>query len=314
MSKLHTHYDNLKISRTAPPEVIKAAYKSLVQKYHPDRNANDPRATEILKVINEAFEVLSDPVKRQKHDRWIDEQERLVKQNSSAQSSPTGTYGSNTAYAGYQYASQTASQAGTNEPSVSLFTKIQIFFYKLKIFVKNAFFIALLGYIFFAGGKEILNGTLTNTDTTSADTSANQAQAKFDEPSIPPQPLPNTGDTNNPSLVGVAPLDVKTSVGDGHYWLKVVDYYTNQEVVSYFIQGGDTLNVMLPAGTYKIKYASGQNWYGPDKLFGNDTAYAEAQDIFTFSSNGYSYSGYTIELIPQTGGNLQTTELSKEQF
>jgi curved DNA-binding protein CbpA len=314
MSKLHTHYDNLKISRTAPPEVIKAAYKSLVQKYHPDRNANDPRATEILKVINEAFEVLSDPVKRQQHDRWIDEQEHLIKQNSSAQSSPTDTYGSNRAYAGYQYASQTASQSGTNEPSVSLFTKIQIFFYKLKIFLRNAVIISLLGLLVIGAAQDLFDDSTAKEDTTSTDTNTNQAQAKFEEPVIPPQPLPNTGDTNNPSLVGVAPLDVKTSAGDSHYWLKVVDYYTNQEVVSYFIRGGDTLNVMLPEGTYKIKYASGLNWYGPDKLFGNDTAYAEAQDIFTFSSNGYSYSGYTIELIPQAGGNLQTTELSKEQF
>ena len=38
MKKIHTHYDNLKVARNAPIEVIRAAYKSLSHKHHPDRN------------------------------------------------------------------------------------------------------------------------------------------------------------------------------------------------------------------------------------------------------------------------------------
>lgn len=38
MKKIHTHYDNLKVARIAPPEVIRAAYRTLSQKYHPDKN------------------------------------------------------------------------------------------------------------------------------------------------------------------------------------------------------------------------------------------------------------------------------------
>ncbi|MCS6804710.1 MAG: DnaJ domain-containing protein, partial [Blastocatellia bacterium] len=41
MPKLHTHYDNLKVARNAPPEVIRAAYKTLSQRFHPDRNPGD---------------------------------------------------------------------------------------------------------------------------------------------------------------------------------------------------------------------------------------------------------------------------------
>lgn len=68
--KVRTHYDNLKVSRDAPPEVIRAAYKSLTQKYHPDRNP-DPQAAKIMLHLNEAYEVLSDPEKRDDHDKWI---------------------------------------------------------------------------------------------------------------------------------------------------------------------------------------------------------------------------------------------------
>jgi curved DNA-binding protein CbpA len=71
MSRIHTHYDNLKVARDAPPEVIRAAYKTLSQKYHPDRNPNRPDAVRIIKIINLAYEALSDPVKRQEHDEWI---------------------------------------------------------------------------------------------------------------------------------------------------------------------------------------------------------------------------------------------------
>ena len=71
MAKVRTHYDNLKVARNAPPEVIRGAYKSLSQKYHPDQNPGDPDAARIMALINEAYRVLSDPVKREEHDQWI---------------------------------------------------------------------------------------------------------------------------------------------------------------------------------------------------------------------------------------------------
>ena len=71
MARIYTHYDNLKVARDAPPEVIRAAYKTLSQKYHPDRNPNKPDAMRIIKIINSAYEVLSDPAKRKEHDDWI---------------------------------------------------------------------------------------------------------------------------------------------------------------------------------------------------------------------------------------------------
>jgi curved DNA-binding protein CbpA len=65
-----THYDNLNVSRDAPVEAIKKAYRKLSQQYHPDRNA-DPAALEIMKLINLAWDVLSDPERRARHDRAI---------------------------------------------------------------------------------------------------------------------------------------------------------------------------------------------------------------------------------------------------
>jgi curved DNA-binding protein CbpA len=76
LGKIHTHYDNLQVSRGASPEVIAAAYKALCLRYHPDKNPGDPRADKIMKIINRSYAVLSNPRSRAEHDAWIDAQHR----------------------------------------------------------------------------------------------------------------------------------------------------------------------------------------------------------------------------------------------
>jgi DnaJ-class molecular chaperone len=76
MARLHTHYDNLKVTRDASTEMIRAAYKKLLQKYHPDRNPGDSEAARIMRIINSSYAVLADPIRRNKHDMWIAAQEQ----------------------------------------------------------------------------------------------------------------------------------------------------------------------------------------------------------------------------------------------
>ncbi len=72
MKKPRTHYDNLQVAETASPEVIRRAYKVLSQRWHPDKNPQQrDKAERICIMLNEAYAVLSDPVRRAKHDRWI---------------------------------------------------------------------------------------------------------------------------------------------------------------------------------------------------------------------------------------------------
>lgn len=84
MARIHTHYDNLKVARDAPPEVIRAAYKTLSQKYHPDRNGNSDHAIRVIQIINSAYAVLSDPAKRREHDEWIARTEALSHYSSDS--------------------------------------------------------------------------------------------------------------------------------------------------------------------------------------------------------------------------------------
>lgn len=65
MARLRNHYDNLQVTRTASAEVIRASYRVLAQKYHPDKHgAIHSSAEHWMKIINQAYAVLSDPEMR----------------------------------------------------------------------------------------------------------------------------------------------------------------------------------------------------------------------------------------------------------
>jgi curved DNA-binding protein len=65
----HDYYKILGVSRDASAADIKNAYRKLAMQYHPDRNPGDKKAEERFKEINEAYQVLSDPKKRQRYDQ-----------------------------------------------------------------------------------------------------------------------------------------------------------------------------------------------------------------------------------------------------
>src|SRR6185436_12149130 len=76
------YYAILGVSQHAKYREIKAAYRRLALKYHPDRNSS-PVSENSIKIINAAFEVLSDKDKRKQYD------EKLVNSSSSHASSST---------------------------------------------------------------------------------------------------------------------------------------------------------------------------------------------------------------------------------
>lgn len=62
------YYEILEVSQNASPEVVKAAYRSLMQRYHPDRNPDNPAIAERASQIIQAYEVISDVSMRAAYD------------------------------------------------------------------------------------------------------------------------------------------------------------------------------------------------------------------------------------------------------
>lgn len=508
MAKIRTHYDNLNVARTADIAVIKAAYKALAQKYHPDRNPDNPNAEWIMQIINKAYEVLSDPIKRAEHDRWIDEQERRAgqsyqstrsntNQNSSTHQNKANSssfdnqsnkhtsqnathpdnddqkhYDGNNSTNTSSYSAKKSSENDGKKDTGSWFgtffvpTTITLIlakillsigvllgflgfilsymiynicygytydFIKLHKIVKEFFAIiaGIIGVIIFVfsllfiadifskklkynaqddtkintlqtttsyqntkspniTNNDIVTPNINNEPQLNPQLVLAEAQKRYDNaianinavwnslhpntqeflrveqrainkkreadcitygnaqstdkdlamayrylceipqlnervnylktqlntvvvpptPMMEPQPLPKTGATNKPNLHGNSPLQIKTNAGS-HYWVKIVNSYNEKdELASFFIRGGETLDVNLPIGSYVVKYAYGDIWYGRDYLFGENTGYSKADEVLEF----YRGQGYVIELIQQLNGNLHTTAIDESQF
>ena len=70
MASPSDYYEVLGVDRNASADDIKRSYRKLAMKYHPDRNPDDKEAEAKFKECAEAFEVLSDPEKRQRYDKF----------------------------------------------------------------------------------------------------------------------------------------------------------------------------------------------------------------------------------------------------
>ena len=85
------YYKVLGLAKDATAADVKKGYRKLARKHHPDINPNNAEAEKLFKEINEANEVLSDPVKRKKYDKYgkdwqhADQMDAQQRQNSQRQ-------------------------------------------------------------------------------------------------------------------------------------------------------------------------------------------------------------------------------------
>src|SRR6188472_4710446 len=70
MSTKRCYYETLEVERGADDSKLKAAFRKLAMKWHPDKNPGDATSEMRFKEINEAYEVLKDGDKRAAYDRF----------------------------------------------------------------------------------------------------------------------------------------------------------------------------------------------------------------------------------------------------
>lgn len=88
------YYKTLGLTKSATDKDIKNAYRKLARKYHPDLNPNDAGAHKKFQELNEANEVLSDPEKRKKYDKYGENWQHgeAYEQQARQQQSRQGSY------------------------------------------------------------------------------------------------------------------------------------------------------------------------------------------------------------------------------
>lgn len=97
---------------------------------------------------------------------------------------------------------------------------------------------------------------------------------------------------------------------DSYYYIKLVDPTTEKVVQAVFMDPGTTVEIVVPCGEFKLKYACGETWYGYDDVFGPYGGYSKSDEILEFTPE----YGHTVTLYPVVNGNFDTEDIDFEDF
>ena len=95
---------------------------------------------------------------------------------------------------------------------------------------------------------------------------------------------------------GTAPLTLKARHAGHHFFVKLIELPERIESLSLFLRSGEHLKINLPMGTYELKYAAGEVWYGHEWLFGNTTSFSHLDTELVFEYTDNEISGYSVDL------------------
>jgi len=329
LNPVRTHYDNLKVARDAPREVVRAAYKSLSQKYHPDRNPeNLDEAGRIMTIINASYEVLSDPDRRRLHDAWIAESERPpINENSVVQdahpsvrqpSPMTGSSMMRNYWAEIQYAQPILGNTAVKWFSL-LINNIWQFIRDLAKVAWNIFigFVGILIAIWLIGKIVSLfdGGTSQPNSQETSITRIAPDRAKYVRPDTAPngQPWPAYAGYAfgypQLNLVGLSSVTVDNSNNDSDVFVKLTSLGSSKAfpVRQFYIPAFRKFTLSsVAAGNYDIRYRD---------LSTGVLSRSESfilQEIPT--DDGTRYSNFTMTLYKVRNGNMQTYGLSEAEF
>lgn len=314
MASFRTHYDNLKVSRDAPESVIRAAYRTLSQQYHPDKRPGDERAVRVMAIINQSYEILSDPRRRREHDAWIAREEAKRKQQEKAQSPPIPP--------------QWQQPERTPPPPARGNVVAAILLFPFKLLLKIAAAVPQLT------GLALLIAGLFLWDALTPD-----------KPRPPPPPGPKPYQANAPAVnsVAAAPAYVRPShAPNGHPWparaayvngypiahddghskitvdntqndsdvfvkLVSIDGETAYPVRQFYIPARSRFTMNdVTAGAYDIRYR--------DLRYGGLSRSEPFNVDERRTREGIEYSAMTMTLYKVEGGNFETFDLAETEF
>ena len=305
MNKIYTHYDNLKVARNAPEEVIRAAYKILSQKYHPDKNSSDPDSARIMSIINNSYEVLSDPQKRRAHDLWIVEMEGKNYNEASSNQPPPVVENS---------------IVKKPNPIVKFIKGLgEAAYYYLRAIVSYAIGMSVvIGALWLIGqGIELISGHENSTAPASNTYHSNPSQVKqkYTRPNLAPNGSPWPSQANYVAGyekledAGLSSVTVDNSQNDSDVFVKLVKNSVNESypIRAFYIPAHGKFKVTnVNQGKYDIRYKD---------LDSGGLSKSESfmlEEIKTY--NGVNFSEITMTLYKVRNGNMQTYGINESEF
>ena len=119
---------------------------------------------------------------------------------------------------------------------------------------------------------------------------------------------------------GYGTLTVET--GHSPAFIKVISINDPKRVLSFYVRADSKTTVHVRNGTYTLRYATGERWFGTKQMFGSGTVYRAFDDNLGFSAKyGYSAAGrevrcsaWKVTLYPVAGGTAGTTPINADEF
>lgn len=133
-------------------------------------------------------------------------------------------------------------------------------------------------------------------------------------------PLPATGNVTLYQLGQSAPavaafkVTAKPSRAGVSHLVKLVDAGSGQPVLSVFVRSGESAELKVPLGSYKINIATGEQWYGETKLFGKKMVVTQGMTAMVFYAEQNSITGHTLTLDDVIDGNYPTRPVAADDF
>ena len=286
------HYEVLGIPQNASQEDIRNAYITQIKFFHPDVFPGDPSIAKVKTwQLNVAYYVLHDPARRAEYDRSL-----------SGVKNPPPSY-SDTDVIFENDPPRRSRNPGRKKFRLSIAV----------ICVLCALVIASA----FSDGIPIKfksDGSDAGSESQSSIISIDKSASEKEEENTAPILVPSTGQIlYSDGQECVAPFSVVTR-GTNDYYVKLKDAFYSDDVISFFVHGGETAEIDVPLGAYSLYYAVGDTWQGVEDLFGESTHFFKADDVFDFyESDGY-VNGWTVELYTQSSGNLSTESIDPSEF
>ena len=132
--------------------------------------------------------------------------------------------------------------------------------------------------------------------------------------SLTPQLVRNGQIIEAPLSEGLAPLGVTTPTGKNCYVYLSSLEGSSYKNTGFYVEADQFAEVLVPLGLYEIYYATGDVWYGPDYLFGEDTRRYQCEGTFRFYDDGEYYQGWTLELYLQDNGNMDSDPIDASDW